>query len=94
MIPIQFVYTENGKEKSSLDEHNRRVEIAKHNQELIITNNEKKEYIVTYKKYSHEEVMYRSFEFINAESEEQAMNIFNNNHNNNKEYKIVLVESN
>jgi len=35
MIPIQVVYTENGKEKSSLDEHRRRVEILRHNQELI-----------------------------------------------------------
>lgn len=30
MLPIQFVYTENGKEKSSLDEHARRVEILEH----------------------------------------------------------------
>ena len=34
MIPIRFIYTENGKEKSSLDEHKRRVEIMEHNQRL------------------------------------------------------------
>ena len=28
---VQFVYTENGKQKSSLDEHRRRVEIMEHN---------------------------------------------------------------
>lgn len=34
MLPIQFVYTENGKEKSSLDEHKRRTQIMKHNKRL------------------------------------------------------------
>lgn len=34
-MPIKFVYTENGNEKTSLDEHRRRVEILQHNQELI-----------------------------------------------------------
>ena len=34
MTQIRFVYTENGKEKSSLDEYRRRVEIMKHNKEL------------------------------------------------------------
>lgn len=34
MIPIQFVYTENGERKSSLDEHRRRVEILEHNKRL------------------------------------------------------------
>ena len=34
MIPIRFIYTENGKEKSSLDEHKRRVEIMEHNKRL------------------------------------------------------------
>lgn len=34
MLPIQFIYTENGKEKSSLDEHKRRVEIMEHNKRL------------------------------------------------------------
>lgn len=28
---INFIYTENGKERSSLDEHRRRVEILEHN---------------------------------------------------------------
>jgi len=31
MLPIQFIYTENGKRKSSLDEHKRRCEIMEHN---------------------------------------------------------------
>lgn len=43
MIPVQFVYTENGKEKSSLDEHRRRVEILRHNQELIARCNKEAE---------------------------------------------------
>lgn len=34
MSPIQFVYTENGKEKSSLDEHKRRTQIMEHNKRL------------------------------------------------------------
>lgn len=34
MENIKFVYTENGKEKSSLDEHRRRCEIMEHNQRL------------------------------------------------------------
>lgn len=34
MLPVQFVYTENGKEKSFLDEHRRRVEIMEHNKRL------------------------------------------------------------
>ena len=34
MLLIQFVYTENGKEKSSLDEHKRRTQIMKHNKRL------------------------------------------------------------
>lgn len=34
MLPIQFVYTENGEEKSSLEEQKRRLEIAEHNQKL------------------------------------------------------------
>ena len=34
MIPIKFIYTENGKEKSFLDEHKRRVEIMEHNKRL------------------------------------------------------------
>lgn len=34
MIPVQFIYTENGKKKSSLDEHKRRVEIMEHNKRL------------------------------------------------------------
>lgn len=43
MLPVQFVYAENGEEKSSLDEHRRRVEILKHNQELIERCNKKQE---------------------------------------------------
>ena len=31
---VKFVYTENGKEKSSLDEHKKRVEIMEHNKRL------------------------------------------------------------
>lgn len=47
MIPIQFVYTENGEQKSSLDEHRRRVEILEHNKRLneqysVYVNQEKK----------------------------------------------------
>lgn len=47
MIPIQFVYTENGERKSSLDEHRRRVEILEHNKRLseqypVYVNQEKK----------------------------------------------------
>ena len=47
MLKIQFNYTENGKEKSSLDEHKRRVEIMEHNKRLnkmypIINTNHKK----------------------------------------------------
>lgn len=34
MLSVQFVYTENGKEKSSLDEHTRRVEILDYNKRL------------------------------------------------------------
>ena len=34
MTKIQFVYTENGKEKSSLDEHKRRIKIMEHNKRL------------------------------------------------------------
>lgn len=34
MLPVQFVYTENGKQKSSLDEHRRRCEIMEHNKRL------------------------------------------------------------
>lgn len=34
MKNIKFIYTENGKEKSSLDEHRRRCEIMEHNQRL------------------------------------------------------------
>ncbi|MBQ4523429.1 MAG: hypothetical protein IJA10_10850 [Lachnospiraceae bacterium] len=34
MLPVQFVYTENGVKKSSLDEHKRRVEILEHNKRL------------------------------------------------------------
>ena len=34
MENIRFVYTENGKEKSSLDEHRRRCEIMERNQRL------------------------------------------------------------
>ena len=34
MLPVQFVYTENGKPKSSLDEHRRRCEIMEHNKRL------------------------------------------------------------
>ncbi len=34
MIPIQFIYKEDGKKKSSLDEHVRRVEILEHNKRL------------------------------------------------------------
>ena len=34
MLPIQFVYTENGKQKTSLDEHKRRCEIMEHNKRL------------------------------------------------------------
>lgn len=47
-MDYQFVYTENGVQKSSVDEYKRRVEIAKHNQQLqkdypIYTNREKVE---------------------------------------------------
>ena len=34
MLPIQFIYTENGKKKSSLSEHERRCEILEHNKRL------------------------------------------------------------
>lgn len=34
MMPVQFVYTENGKQKSSLAEHERRIEIMEHNKRL------------------------------------------------------------
>ncbi len=34
MLPIRFIYTENGKQKSSLDEHKRRCEIMQHNKSL------------------------------------------------------------
>lgn len=34
MLPIQFVYVENGKEKSSIDEHRKRCEIMEHNKRL------------------------------------------------------------
>ena len=34
MLPVQFVYMENGKQKSSLDEHKRRCEIMEHNKRL------------------------------------------------------------
>ena len=34
MSSIRFVYTENGKEKSSLDEHKRRVKIMEHNKRI------------------------------------------------------------
>lgn len=34
MLPVQFVYTENGKQKSSVDEHKRRCEIMEHNKRL------------------------------------------------------------
>lgn len=34
MLPVQFIYTENGKKKSSLDEHRRRCEIMEHNKRL------------------------------------------------------------
>lgn len=34
MIPISFIYTENGNEKTSLDEHKKRVEILEHNKRL------------------------------------------------------------
>lgn len=34
MLPVKFVYTENGKEKSPLDEHRRRNEILEHNKRL------------------------------------------------------------
>ena len=34
MLSIQFLYTENGKKKTSLDEHQRRVEIMEHNKRL------------------------------------------------------------
>lgn len=34
MREIKFIYVENGKEKSSLDEHRRRVEIMEHNKSL------------------------------------------------------------
>lgn len=47
MENIKFVYTENGKEKSSLDEHRRRCEIMEHNQRL------QKEYPVYKEKYNH-----------------------------------------
>lgn len=48
MLPIQFVYTEHGQEKSSLKEHQRRVQITEHNQRLakeypVYTNSKKKE---------------------------------------------------
>lgn len=33
-LPVRFVYTENGVEKSFLDEHKRRCEIMEHNQRL------------------------------------------------------------
>ena len=46
MIPIQFVYTENGQQKSSLDEHRRRCEIMEHNKRLHdeFLANQKKEF--------------------------------------------------
>lgn len=34
MLQVKFVYTENGKQKSSLDEHRRKVEIMEHNKRL------------------------------------------------------------
>ena len=34
LLPVQFIYTENGKQKSSLDEHKRRCEIMEHNKRL------------------------------------------------------------
>ncbi len=34
MLPVRFVYTENEEEKTSLDEHARRVEILEHNKRL------------------------------------------------------------
>lgn len=34
MLPIQFVYAENGKEKTSLDEHERILQIMEHNKRL------------------------------------------------------------
>lgn len=34
MLPVQFVYTENGKQKTSLDKHRRRCEIMEHNKRL------------------------------------------------------------
>lgn len=34
MLPVQFVYTENGERKSSLDEHRRRNEILELNRRL------------------------------------------------------------
>lgn len=33
-LPVKFMYTENGEDKSSLDEHKRRCEIMEHNQRL------------------------------------------------------------
>lgn len=46
MIPIQFVYIENGQQKSSLDEHRRRCEIMEHNKRLHeeFLANQKKEF--------------------------------------------------
>lgn len=34
MLSVKFIYTENGKQKSSLDEHKRRCEIMEHNKKL------------------------------------------------------------
>ena len=34
MLPVQFIYTENGEQKSSLDEHRRRCENMEHNKRL------------------------------------------------------------
>ena len=47
MLPVQFVYTENGERKSSLDEHRRQVEILENNKRLnerypVYVNNKKK----------------------------------------------------
>lgn len=34
MLPVKFIYTEIGKQKSSLDEHKRRCEVMEHNKKL------------------------------------------------------------
>lgn len=74
MLPVKFIYTENGKQKSSLDEHKRRCDIMEHNKKLssITKDEESKTFKQGDRVYHRNLKLYGTFVGYAWESEEEC----------------------